>query len=295
MNVGIQDRYLIVIIAVTPELIDHRASGFLGLLRQLQPFLYGCAVAGYDEVRHVIAQVGLPHHAVFHVGRRGSAVVVAFFGQPAQLIIDLPHGMEGRIGLDGDVFKGSQRDPVQFGGQGELPADVQICTAAFVRHADDAIGRGRGGGEIELQRVSVQRSLKAFHGEGHIAIIDGFICNGREVDRFLLVREHFFFAVERYEFPVGGIGVGRFAVERPGHLVRAGLSDLAGLVFGKREGQGFAFCLRQGQEEPAIAVHLRGLRCPGRRASLNGGFFPGPCAGLTGAGIAAEKQREDKG
>ena len=105
VNVGIHNGYLIVLIPGALKIFDYSGSGFLGPVREIQPFIYGCAVTGNDEVGHIIAEVGLAHHTVLYVGLGCSAVIISFFSQPIQLVIDLPHGMEGGIRLDGDLFK----------------------------------------------------------------------------------------------------------------------------------------------------------------------------------------------
>ena len=288
--VGIQDRHLIVIISGVLEFLYHRGSGFFRLFREIQPLLYGCAVAGDDEVRHIITKAGLSHHTVFHVWFGCGAVVVSFSGEPLYLIKHLPHGVERGVGFDGDVFQGSQSDSVQFGGKIKLTADIQKPAAAFMGYTNIGTVLDGSGGEIEFQCGTVQRSLKALHGKSLTRFLRITESDRRKVDRFFFVRVHLFFAVEGDEIPVRRVGVRCKPLEGPGHLVRTGFLNRGGLLFGERKDQRFAGLFRQWQKELGCAVHFGGKLLPG--SFLSGLFFPGRSISPGGTGAAAECQRK---
>ena len=205
-------------------------------------------------MRHVITKVGLTHYAVFHVWLGCSAVVVSFFGEPFYLIIHLPHVVERAVRLDRDALKRSQVDSIQFGGKPELTADIHKPAAVFMGNTVFSVVLDRSGGKVEFQCGTIQRSLKALHGKTLVIFIRRTETDLREVNRFLLIGIHFFFAVERDEIPVRRVCVRRKPVEGPGYLVRTGLFDLFSLFFREREIQNFTGLFRQGYKELGRAV-----------------------------------------
>ena len=195
--------------------------------------------------------------------------------------------MEGRIGLDGDIFKGSQSYTIQFCSKGELTADIHKPAAAFVGHPRVSFACDRSGGEIEFQYGTVQRGLKMFHGKGLSALIQITVSDGCKVNCFFLVRVHFFFAMYRDELPVGGIPIGLGTVKCPGYLVCTGFFYLGSLFFRKRKGQRFACAFCQRQKEFVIAVRLN------NRLLFH--FCTGFNAGVGGAATGNQREYEKYG
>ena len=246
VDVGVQDGNLIVQL-VCLDVGQNPFGVGLGPLTEVQPVLDGVAVLGHDQVGHVVTQVGLAHALLYHIGLCGLVVVVAQAGQTVQLSVNLPHGVEGFIGLNDDGAVGGQLFAVYGSHQIEFTADVQIAAAVGVGDAGVAAAHHGVAGQLQGHGALAVGGLHALHGE----VAGVCLRNLCQIDGIGLVGVHLSLA-QQGEEALAGVGVGGSALQGPGNGPGLGGGQIG---CGQLHGHFHGVCFTEGDEGGL------GLRC----------------------------------
>ena len=227
VDVGIENGNLDVVILPRLQIGEDLIGLGLGLLAEGEPVGDSLAVLGDDQIGHVVARGGGAHGVLDDVGLRGGGVIIALGGERRDLRVDLPHGVEARIGLDNDVVLLGERDVVRHAGQGEGAGDVQIGAAVGVGHA--VVSSGNSG-----LRLNGEDEVSVHHFVGHAGDLERAAAGIGQIlerDGLHLVRVHDRLIEQRDD--LARVGVGLVSRQRPGDLVGGVIR--ADLRLGQRE------------------------------------------------------------